>query len=115
MLVWLAKKSIEHYWNTVPENKRKICIYQITCSKFVYNKFDENGFVSGILAYFYRMKSCNHKYEISHKNNMVIIKDNQGNITEVSRTVEYFVRDGNSSAPIDLIAPTATITSPNNG
>ena len=97
MLVWLAKKSIEHYWNTVPENKRKICIYQITCSKFVYNKFDENGFVSGILAYFYRMKSCNHKYEISYKNNMVIIKDNQGNIIEENDINPLIVKEFKNS------------------
>jgi uncharacterized protein len=97
VLVWLAKKSIEHYWNTVPEDKRKICIYRITCSKFVYNKFNNNGFVSGILAYFYRMKSCNHKYIISHKNNMVIIKDSQGNIIEENEINPLIVKEFKNS------------------
>ncbi len=72
MLVWLAKKSIEYYWNTRPENQRKICIYRITCSRYVYNEFENNGLIEGIRAYFYRMKSCNHGYKLSLKKDMLL-------------------------------------------
>ena len=80
MLVWLAKKAIEYYWNTRPENQRKVCIYRITCSRHVYNEFENNGCIAGIRAYFYRMKSCNHGYELSLKKDMVVIKDCNGNL-----------------------------------
>ena len=80
MLVWLAKKAIEYYWNARPENQRKICIYRITCSRYVYNEFENNGCIAGIRAYFYRMKSCNHGYKLSLKKDMVVIKDCNGNL-----------------------------------
>ena len=80
MLVWLAKKSIEYYWNTLPENQRKICIYRITCSRYVYNEFENNGLIEGIRAYFFRMKSCNHAYKLSLKKDMVVINDCNGNL-----------------------------------
>jgi putative component of membrane protein insertase Oxa1/YidC/SpoIIIJ protein YidD len=97
VLVWLAKKSIEYYWNTVPEKKRKICIYRITCSRFVYNEFHNNGFIPGLLAYFYRMKSCNHGYTISLKKNMVIIKDSQGHIIEENEINPLIVNEFKNS------------------
>ena len=97
MIVWLAKKAIEYYWNTRPENQRKICIYRITCSRHVYNEFGNNGCIAGIRAYFYRMKSCNHKYIISHKNNMVIIKDSQGNIIEENEINPLIVKEFKNS------------------
>ena len=80
MLVWLAKKSIEYYWNTRAENQRKICIYRITCSRYVYNEFENNGLIEGIRAYFYRMKSCNHGYKLSLKKDMVVINDCNGKL-----------------------------------
>jgi len=80
MLVWLAQKAIEYYWKTRPESQRKICIYRITCSRYVYNELENNGFIAGIRAYFYRIKSCNHGYELILKKDMVVIKDCNGNL-----------------------------------
>lgn len=80
MFAWLAKRAIKYYWNSVPEKKRKICIYKITCSRHVYKVFDNKGLISGLIAYFNRMKSCNDGYEIIYQNGKVLIEDRRGRI-----------------------------------
>ncbi len=65
MLSFFVKKLIEYYWNNVPEDKRRVCIYKVSCSRFVYNEIDNYGFFRGLNSYILRRKNCNSNYSIS--------------------------------------------------
>jgi putative component of membrane protein insertase Oxa1/YidC/SpoIIIJ protein YidD len=82
MLTWFAKKLIEFYWKIIPEKNRKICIYRITCSRYIYNAFSNDGFISGFLAYFQRRRSCKNGYTIKYQNKMILIEDRNGLIIQ---------------------------------
>lgn len=75
---------IKIYWKIIPENKRRTCIYKISCSHFVYNQTVQNGFVKGISALFYRYKNCQSGYFIFKIKDKLYVKtvDNQVIIEE---------------------------------
>jgi len=78
MLSFFAKKAIEYYWKNVPADKRRVCIYKVSCSKFVYDKIETRGFISGVKAYLSRIKNCNAHYSISKVNDEIQIKTKSG-------------------------------------
>jgi hypothetical protein len=97
MLSWLAKKSIEFYWKRFPEKSRKICIYKITCSKYVYKEFTNEGFISGLKAFFNRRKSCSNGYSIRYLNKKVIIEDRNGLIIQEHEINPLIVKEFKNS------------------
>ena len=55
---------IRVYWRTIPSEKRKKCIFRISCSKHVYRETESFGFNAGIKALKYRFNNCKQGYEI---------------------------------------------------
>ncbi|WP_259109498.1 membrane protein insertion efficiency factor YidD [Chryseobacterium sp. JUb7] len=45
---------IKIYWITTPPQKRRKCIFRQSCSKHVYEKTMNDGFISGLKAFRYR-------------------------------------------------------------
>ena len=64
MLAWAFKNIIKAYWKYIPESKRRICIYNISCSNAVYQKVHKEGFWAGLKLYFHRRANCKAGYKI---------------------------------------------------
>lgn len=57
-------KTIQLYWNLIPEHKRRKCLFRESCSHYVYRTAKEKGFFSGCKALFGRVKKCRPGYEL---------------------------------------------------
>lgn len=55
---------IKLYWRLIPGEKRKHCIYKQSCSCFVFEQTKVNGFISGMKALSYRMRTCNSHFHL---------------------------------------------------
>jgi len=49
---------IRIYWILIPASKRKKCIFRTSCSKTVYSKTLNEGFISGLKTLKYRVQNC---------------------------------------------------------
>ncbi|MEY8758138.1 membrane protein insertion efficiency factor YidD [Chryseobacterium tongliaoense] len=49
---------IKIYWIVIPASKRRKCIFKTSCSKYVYKKTVNEGFISGLKAFRYRFHNC---------------------------------------------------------
>ncbi|MET3537031.1 membrane protein insertion efficiency factor YidD [Chryseobacterium limigenitum] len=49
---------IRTYWIIIPAQKRRKCIFRISCSKYVYEKTINEGFIPGLKAFKYRFQNC---------------------------------------------------------
>lgn len=56
--------AIRLYWLFIPKSKRKCCIFQETCSRYVYKITFSNGFYQGFKALIFRYQNCRYGYEI---------------------------------------------------
>lgn len=61
---WLILKSIEMYWVVIPDSFKGICLFKESCSRFVYRKLKNDGFIAGIQAFFYRFSVCRKPFTI---------------------------------------------------
>jgi len=82
---FLLLAFIKLYWKIIPENKRNQCIYNVSCSNYVYNTAKTKGLFFGIKAFKERFKSCKPgyllfkdkgKWHIKTVNNIIIYQDN---------------------------------------
>lgn len=64
MMKYLLLGIIKAYWRMVPSNKRRKCIFRISCSRFVYETTKKRGLYHGLLAFHYRFKNCRAGYEL---------------------------------------------------
>ncbi|KQB99948.1 membrane protein insertion efficiency factor YidD [Pedobacter sp. Hv1] len=55
---------IKLYWLTVPKNKRRKCIFKISCSQHVYHTTKKEGLFKGLSALKYRFRNCRAGYYI---------------------------------------------------
>jgi uncharacterized protein len=83
---------IHLYWKIIPAEKRAICLYKESCSKYVYRKFKNKGFFGGIKAISYRFKNCNNKYKIFNKNGICYIKTSAGLIIKEDNMSEKVLK-----------------------
>ncbi|MCX2681764.1 membrane protein insertion efficiency factor YidD [Galbibacter sp. EGI 63066] len=58
----LLLNIIKIYWKLIPESKRKKCIFKKSCSHFVFDAINEEGFIIGLKALVYRFKRCRPGY-----------------------------------------------------
>ncbi|WP_422351856.1 membrane protein insertion efficiency factor YidD [Flagellimonas sp.] len=56
--------GIRLYWFFIPKSKRKCCIFQVSCSQYVYKTTSSKGFCQGIKALIFRYQNCRYGYEI---------------------------------------------------
>lgn len=60
----LFLKIIRLYWLLVPEEKRRKCIFEKSCSKHVYEETERKGFRRGIKQLIFRFKNCHPQFDI---------------------------------------------------
>jgi len=79
---------IQIYYKFYPEDSRRVCLHNESCSKYVYRVANERGGIKAIMAYYSRYKSCNAGYKICESDdgnifiktkNGLILKENQIN------------------------------------
>lgn len=56
---------IRLYWATFPKSKRRKCIFKISCSQYVYQITNKEGFYKGLMALKYRYYNCRGGFHIS--------------------------------------------------
>ncbi|WP_111597366.1 membrane protein insertion efficiency factor YidD [Chitinophaga skermanii] len=56
--------AIRLYWVIIPAAKRRKCVFNISCSKYVYQATSVNGFHAGVRAFKYRFQNCRSGCEI---------------------------------------------------
>jgi putative component of membrane protein insertase Oxa1/YidC/SpoIIIJ protein YidD len=52
------------YWNCIPPAKRKKCIFKKSCSNYVFEVTQKEGFISGLKAFSFRYKNCRGNFQI---------------------------------------------------
>lgn len=55
---------INCYWFLIPKSKRRKCIFNKSCSKYIYDITKEKGGVEGIKAFRFRFNNCRDGFEI---------------------------------------------------
>lgn len=55
---------IQIYWKLIPTSKRKKCIFKKSCSNYVFEKTQKEGFISGLKAFRFRYKNCRGNFAI---------------------------------------------------
>jgi len=55
---------IQLYWKLYPSSTRRKCLFEESCSKYVYRVTKENGFSKGISALIDRMHKCRPGYQL---------------------------------------------------
>lgn len=70
---------IQCYWFIVPKQKRRKCLFRVSCSNYVYNQTREEGLIAGLRALRYRINNCHPHYQIIDLDNkkMIITKNHK--------------------------------------
>ncbi len=55
---------IKIYWNLIPPSNRKKCIFKKSCSNYVFEITEKEGFINGLKAFQFRYKNCRGNFEI---------------------------------------------------
>lgn len=50
--------AIKFYWKTLPEHRRRKCIFRKSCSNYVFEVTKYKGFIKGLQSLAYRYKNC---------------------------------------------------------
>ena len=85
---------IKIYYKFYPEDSRRVCIHNESCSTYVYRVAIEEGGIKAIIAYYSRYKSCNAEYKVGVTDNgNIYIKTKNGLILEENQ-INPFVLKG---------------------
>ncbi|OXG01571.1 membrane protein insertion efficiency factor YidD [Flavobacterium araucananum] len=64
---YLILTVIKMYWNFIPQSKRRKCIFKKSCSNYVFDITQKEGFLKGLKAFQFRYKNCRGNFQ-SFKN-----------------------------------------------
>lgn len=56
------------YWLLTPKSKRRKCLFNKSCSNYVFEKTISEGLFSGLKALKFRINNCNPNYSIIELN-----------------------------------------------
>jgi len=56
--------AIKMYWSCIPASKRKKCIFKKSCSNYVFEITQKEGFINGLKAFRFRYKNCRGNFTI---------------------------------------------------
>jgi putative component of membrane protein insertase Oxa1/YidC/SpoIIIJ protein YidD len=60
----LFKLAIEVYWAWVPPDRRRVCLFRESCSRYIWRQLDEDGFRAGLSALLLRWRRCRPGYSV---------------------------------------------------
>jgi putative component of membrane protein insertase Oxa1/YidC/SpoIIIJ protein YidD len=79
--------SIQLYWLSKPKNCKPKCIFKKSCSHYVYEITQQEGFLKGLEAFKFRFENCRNGFELfknptNNRTNMllpskIIIEENE--------------------------------------
>ncbi|WP_411028053.1 membrane protein insertion efficiency factor YidD [Sphingobacterium sp. SRCM116780] len=55
---------IKIYWQLIPRNKRRCCIFRVSCSQYVYQQSKQKGLIDGLKALHYRISNCRGGFQL---------------------------------------------------
>lgn len=61
---YLILLTIRLYWTLIPQSKRRKCIFSKSCSNYVFEITQKEGFVKGLKAFQFRYKNCRGNIQI---------------------------------------------------
>ena len=61
---YLILLVIRLYWYLKSKDSNPKCIFKKSCSHYVFEITEEQGFLKGLSAFYFRFKNCRHGYEI---------------------------------------------------
>lgn len=61
---YLILFAIRLYWILIPQNKRKKCVFKKSCSNYVFEITQTEGFIKGLVAFRFRYQNCRGGFEI---------------------------------------------------
>ncbi|MFV5688908.1 membrane protein insertion efficiency factor YidD [Flavobacterium sp. ZT3R25] len=61
---YLILFAIRLYWILIPQNKRKKCVFKKSCSNYVFEITQTEGFIKGLSAFRFRYQNCRGGFEI---------------------------------------------------
>jgi uncharacterized protein len=61
---YLILSVIQIYWKVIPASKRKKCIFKKSCSNYVFEITQKEGFVSGLKAFRFRYQNCRGGFQV---------------------------------------------------
>ncbi|MFB9076761.1 membrane protein insertion efficiency factor YidD [Flavobacterium procerum] len=61
---YLILLFIRLYWFLIPQSKRRKCIFKKSCSNYVFETTQKEGFLKGLKAFQFRYKNCRGNFAI---------------------------------------------------
>lgn len=55
---------IRMYWILIPQSNRRKCIFKKSCSNYVFETTQKEGFIKGLQAFQFRFKNCRGNFSI---------------------------------------------------
>ena len=55
---------IRLYWILIPQSKRRKCIFKKSCSNYVFETTQKEGFIKGLKAFQFRYENCRGNFSI---------------------------------------------------
>jgi putative component of membrane protein insertase Oxa1/YidC/SpoIIIJ protein YidD len=71
---------IRCYWRLVPATMRRSCIFNETCSHYVYRHVGTGGFVIGVVALIRRLRTCRYGFQIVELEGDVVVCAKDGTV-----------------------------------
>ena len=68
---------IQLYWKLVPEDRRRSCIFRLSCSHYVYEVVQSRGATQGLKAFVSRWRQCRPGYSVvpNYQSLRVLLRD----------------------------------------
>jgi uncharacterized protein len=86
--------AIKIYWAIFPKDKRRKCIFRLSCSKHVYQVTKQEGLLEGLKALKYRYKNCRNGFHIfiNHIDESLTIALPDGSLLVENEISERFIK-----------------------
>jgi len=83
------------YWSIIPSNRRRQCIFKISCSHYVYNETSDKGAFRGLKALIYRYRNCRGGYmcylnPVTKRSEMVLLT---GEVIQEDQMANRFTKE----------------------
>ncbi len=83
---------IKIYWLSVPENRRRKCLFKKSCSHYVYEQTETKGLKAGLRALHFRVRNCNKHYQIIEVNGEKILITKTNKVYPEKELSEYILK-----------------------